>query len=66
LWAACGTQWRVGFGGAVGLDYLAVDRVAQIMGIRMDRLMLHKIRTLEVNQLHRNALTRQAQSGGDA
>jgi len=37
---------------------LAVDRVAQILGIRMDRLMLEKMHTLELNQLRRYAESR--------
>ena len=57
------TQWRVGFGGPTGLDYQAVDRAAKWLGVRMDRLMLEQIQTLEINQLRRFAEIRQRNKG---
>ncbi|MBU1040143.1 MAG: DUF1799 domain-containing protein [Proteobacteria bacterium] len=59
LWTSCSTQWRVGMGGAVGLDYLAVEMVAKTLGIRMDRPMLEKLQALEHAQLDRWAETAQ-------
>ncbi len=48
----------MGFGGATGLDYLAVDKTANWLGVRMNRLMLEKIQALEANQLNRWAQQR--------
>jgi hypothetical protein len=42
-----GTQWRSGFSGVIGLDYTAVYRVADSLGIDMDTTLLHKIAALE-------------------
>lgn len=57
------TQWRMGFGGATGLDYQALDTVARVQGIRLDRLMLEKIQALEGAQLNRWAEQRKANKG---
>lgn len=35
------------FGGVVGLDYCAVQQVAEVLGIDLDLTMLHKVQTLE-------------------
>jgi hypothetical protein len=59
------TQWRMGFGGATGLDYLALEKTAQWLGVRMDRLMLEKIQTLESNQLRRFAEIRERDREGN-
>jgi len=53
LWNSLQTQWRIGFSGATGLDYQAVDMVARVQGIRLDRVMLEKIQALEGAQLKR-------------
>lgn len=58
------TQWRTGFGGATGLDYLAVGLVAKTLGVRMHRLTLEKIQALEASQLHRWAEQRGRKSEG--
>lgn len=57
------TQWRVGFGGATGLDYLALDKTAAWLGVRMNRLMLEKIQILETSQLNRWAAQRKTKKG---
>ncbi len=51
--AACRTQWRMGFGGATGLDYNAVFLVAGARGIEMDGPMLDKICLMEDMMLER-------------
>lgn len=52
-------------GGAIGLDYLAVDKVAGILGIRLDRPMLESIQALEAAQLDRWRKTRANNGEGD-
>ena len=49
LWLAIQTQWRVAFGGLVGLDYPAVFQVAAVLGIEIDDLILKKIQGLEIH-----------------
>ena len=49
LWTAIQTQWRVAFGGLVGLDYPAVFQVAAVMGIEIDDLILKKVQGLELH-----------------
>lgn len=54
LFQASMTQWRSGgMGGAVGLDYPAVFKVARILEIDLDRVMMGKIRALEKDTLKR-------------
>ncbi len=38
LFEAMSTQWRVGMGGAVGLDYSAIKPVASMIGIKRSEL----------------------------
>ena len=55
----------MGFGGATGLDYMAVRLVARMLGVRMDRMMLETIQALEAAQLQRwaeAAATRQEEA----
>lgn len=33
-WLDCGTQWRVGMGGPIGLDYAGVEAYLRAEGIR--------------------------------
>ncbi|MBS0507581.1 MAG: DUF1799 domain-containing protein [Proteobacteria bacterium] len=41
LWLCLSTQWRVGMGGATGLDYAGVQAAMQLMGVaRKDRAEL--------------------------
>ena len=47
LWRHVQTQVRTSFGGVVGLDYGAVQQVAEVLGIDLDLAMLHKVQTLE-------------------
>jgi hypothetical protein len=48
------TQWRVGFSGAVGLDYVALPTVFQLLGVsRTDWPQLFEdIRVMERGALH--------------
>jgi hypothetical protein len=34
LFEAMSTQWRVGMGGPIGLDYTAISTVAQMLGMK--------------------------------
>jgi hypothetical protein len=47
----CASQWRVGFGGAYGLDYSAVFAAAQISGVELIKEDLDKIRAFETEVL---------------
>lgn len=49
LFMAVGTQWRVGMGGATGLDYSAVAAVMDIQGVKPKKRakMLEHIRIME-------------------
>ena len=39
LFEAMSTQWRVGMGGAVGLDYNAIKPVASMIGLKRAELL---------------------------
>lgn len=56
LWLAVNTQWRVGPGRIVGLDYQAVIAVSQVLAIPMTKAVLSKIKALEGFELKRLAL----------
>lgn len=45
------TQWRVGAGGATGLDYVAVKWVMDLMNIKKKYEVLRAIRTMESSAL---------------
>jgi hypothetical protein len=47
LWKHMQTQLRTSFAGVVGLDYTAMRKVAEVLGIALDLAMLHKIQALE-------------------
>ena len=47
LWRHVQTQLRTSFAGVVGIDYVAVRQVAEVLGIDLDLAMLHKVQTLE-------------------
>lgn len=47
LWRHTQTQLRTSFAGVVGLDYTAMQQVAEVLGIALDLAMLHKIQVLE-------------------
>lgn len=47
LWRHIQTQVRTSFAGVVGVDYVAVRQVAEVLGIDLDLAMLHKVQTLE-------------------
>lgn len=47
LWIAVRTQWRVGFGGPVGLDYGALYLVAGTLGMTLTAEHLQRIQRLE-------------------
>ena len=47
LWRHIQTQVRTSFAGVIGVDYVAVRQVAEVLGIDLDLAMLHKVQTLE-------------------
>lgn len=47
LWRHIQTQVRTSFEGVVGIDYVAVRQVAEVLGVDLDLAMLHKVQTLE-------------------
>jgi hypothetical protein len=47
------TQWRVSFGGLVGLDYPAMFQMADRLGIETPPGMLSKIKALELSTIKR-------------
>lgn len=47
LFNACETQWRRDFGMAYGLDYPAVYRVAESLGISINRVVFMGLQELE-------------------
>lgn len=47
LWRHIQTQVHTSFAGVVGIDYVAVRQVAEVLGIDLDLAMLHKVQTLE-------------------
>jgi len=47
LWNLAGTQWRVSFGGVVGLDYTAVVQIADIYAIDLGDRLFDKLRIIE-------------------
>ena len=46
LWKHTQTQLRTSFTGVVGLDYTAMQQVAEVLGVALDLAMLHKIQAL--------------------
>lgn len=53
LWLAANTQWRIGFGRTIGLDYTAVFAVAEVYGLEMTPALFRKIKALEMYELRR-------------
>ena len=49
----CQTQWRVGFSGATGLDYNAVFKVADTLGIKVNEHVLRGVNAVESMMLER-------------
>ena len=47
LWKNIATQWRSSFNGVVGLDYSALNIVANILDIELNIELFSKIRVLE-------------------
>lgn len=48
LFTACATQWRVaGLGGVLGLDYKAVQVVAEWIGVVVNRAIFDDLRVME-------------------
>lgn len=49
LFLALATQWRVGMGGATGLDYAVIPAVAKMLGIKKKELnaMFHDLQVME-------------------
>lgn len=53
LWLLANTQWRMGLGVPVGLDYPAVLQIAAIHGIEVTPAVFSKLRSLELSELER-------------
>lgn len=51
LFAAVGSQWRVGMSGATGLDYVAAYKVAETIGVEIDDDVLPLLQVLEADQI---------------
>ena len=51
VYSEVSTQWRVGAGGATGLDYVAVKWVMDLMKIKKKYEVLRAIRTMESSAL---------------
>lgn len=64
IFIAMGTQWRVGNGGATGLDYNALPVVAKAHGIKLKRAVLDGIRVMENEALRVMAALRDKQGQG--
>lgn len=47
LWLGCQTQWRLGVGGAIGLDYVAVAQVATWTSFQVDAWAFGVLRRME-------------------
>lgn len=56
---SCQTQWRMGFGGATGLDYNALFQVAGALETTVDARVLRKIGILEGMMLEHWRLERE-------
>lgn len=65
LWLEVATQWRVGMGGAVGLDYAGVEAVMRINGLRGQerRERFGDLRVMEAAALRAWAAAREARGG---
>ena len=64
LWAALQTQWRVGFGGPIGLDYTAASTVMTLHNIDNQREALHGLRLMEAEALQVFRARRRSNSNG--
>nr|WP_279388720.1 DUF1799 domain-containing protein [Hydrogenispora ethanolica] len=53
LWLLANTQWRIGLGAPVGLDYPAVLQIAAIHGIEVTPAVFGKLRRLEMGEMER-------------
>ncbi|USU01769.1 DUF1799 domain-containing protein [Pseudomonas siliginis] len=53
LFEAMSTQWRVGMGGATGLDYNALPPVASMLGMKRREIpeVFHDIRVMEAEAM---------------
>ena len=53
LFEAMSTQWRVGMGGATGLDYTALPPVASMLGMKRREIpeVFHDIRVMEAEAM---------------
>lgn len=52
VWAYANTQWRVGGMGAVGLDYPAIFRVAEMLDCEVDEIFLRRLKAIERAELN--------------
>ena len=47
MFLRCQTQWRVGVGGIIGLDYTSVLEMIKLYGIQDSVVMIEKIQIIE-------------------
>lgn len=62
LWSAVKTQWRAGFDQLIGLDYMAIEKIAEMMDIEMNPCMLKKLDEIEFYMLSRQKNTKKVNS----
>lgn len=63
LYVRLATQWRVGFGGAIGLDYVPAIKLIEVKGWDVDRA-LDLLRAIERETLDWNEREREKSSSG--
>jgi hypothetical protein len=56
LWLLCKRQWRVGAGGAVGLDWPAIMAIAKLYRIRITPELFQKFTAIETYELSTRAV----------
>lgn len=64
LWDAIRTQWRTSFGGAVGLDFIAVKAIADVLDIELTPNLLKKLAKLEAMNLDKWAKKSEVKTSG--
>lgn len=53
MFIACATQWRVGSGGAVGLDYSALFQVMKLYNIKDRKQVFEDVQIMEAAALEK-------------
>uniref|UniRef100_A0AB39ABS9 Tail length tape measure protein n=1 Tax=Pectobacterium phage Pappous TaxID=3158140 RepID=A0AB39ABS9_9CAUD len=52
LFCSLATQWRVAFGGAVGLDYNVIPMMATLRGFELTKEIMDDLQIMEMAALH--------------